>query len=213
MFSDFLALFIMRWTCDALNSRLNILSERRRTSSENCLLHRRTRAKKSVSDALLSRRRRKVLHHCFFAKMNLLSSCCLLPFLVILMSNSLLFHLSLVSCQINNNVVLPFSSQTINSGSAQAQVILSSGSQTDMNNNQGSNSGGNRQQPGWVAVRCNREPLGVASKKTPGDNGFKIKISGNPEKYTPGEVYTGMSIIYVSFVSSQAHLLQHPSIC
>lgn len=38
---------------------------------------------------------------------------------------------------------------------------------------------------------CSREPTGVASVKTPGDAGYKIKISGNPERYTPGEIYTG----------------------
>jgi hypothetical protein len=96
---------------------------------------------------------------------------------------------------ISNQVVPPFfpssSNNNINSGSAQAQVILNSGND---NSNQGSSgSSNNRQQSGWIPVRCNREPLGVTSKKTPGDNGFKIKISGNPEKYTPGEVYTGMT--------------------
>jgi len=43
------------------------------------------------------------------------------------------------------------------------------------------------------AVHCSREPPPgmVVGRKTPGDSGFKIKISGNPERYTPGEVYTG----------------------
>lgn len=40
-------------------------------------------------------------------------------------------------------------------------------------------------------VPCNREFGNRTSKKTSGDNGFKVKISGNPEKYTPGELYTG----------------------
>lgn len=39
--------------------------------------------------------------------------------------------------------------------------------------------------------QCSREPMNTNSAKTPGNNGFKIKISGNPEKYVPGEMYTG----------------------
>ncbi|XP_047736020.1 spondin-1 [Hyalella azteca] len=39
-------------------------------------------------------------------------------------------------------------------------------------------------------ITCNRQPYHSHSEKTPGDNGYKIKISGNPEKYVPGEVYT-----------------------
>ncbi|KFM73962.1 hypothetical protein X975_22510, partial [Stegodyphus mimosarum] len=35
--------------------------------------------------------------------------------------------------------------------------------------------------------RCRRAPPGVTIPKVPGDNGFFIKISGNPEKYQPGE--------------------------
>ncbi|XP_054716081.1 spondin-1-like [Uloborus diversus] len=38
--------------------------------------------------------------------------------------------------------------------------------------------------------RCKRSPPGVAIPKVPGDNGFYIRISGNPEKYQPGELYT-----------------------
>jgi hypothetical protein len=41
------------------------------------------------------------------------------------------------------------------------------------------------------SIYCNREIPGVTSRRIQGDNGFKIKISGNPEKYTPGELYTG----------------------
>jgi len=84
----------------------------------------------------------------------------------------------------------------INSGSAQAQVILGS-SNLDNNNSPGGQTG----RSGWIPVRCNREPIGVSNKKTPGDNGFKIKISGNPEKYTPGEVYTGKCHVAVYFHS------------
>ncbi|XP_022235881.1 spondin-1-like isoform X2 [Limulus polyphemus] len=38
--------------------------------------------------------------------------------------------------------------------------------------------------------KCNREPSGYNKPKTPGDNGFQIKVSGEPQKYVPGEVYT-----------------------
>jgi hypothetical protein len=41
------------------------------------------------------------------------------------------------------------------------------------------------------AFRCNREPEGHMLPKSKGDNRFKIRISGNPDKYVPGEVYTG----------------------
>lgn len=39
---------------------------------------------------------------------------------------------------------------------------------------------------------CLREPEDTSASKTPGDNGFRIKIAGRPvaEKYTPGQVYT-----------------------
>ncbi|XP_045137264.1 spondin-1-like isoform X1 [Portunus trituberculatus] len=37
---------------------------------------------------------------------------------------------------------------------------------------------------------CIREPLGTNAPKTPGSNNFTIKISGNPAKYVPGDVYT-----------------------
>ncbi|KAI1304606.1 Spondin-1 [Halotydeus destructor] len=40
------------------------------------------------------------------------------------------------------------------------------------------------------SLHCNREPRDTQARRTPGDSGFKIKISGNPERYTPGEVYT-----------------------
>ena len=38
---------------------------------------------------------------------------------------------------------------------------------------------------------CIRQPEGARIPKTPGDNGYRLKISGNPDKYVPGEVYTG----------------------
>ena len=44
---------------------------------------------------------------------------------------------------------------------------------------------------GWDA--CSREPPDTEAARTPGDNGFRIKIAGRPqpERYTPGQVYTG----------------------
>ena len=89
----------------------------------------------------------------FLAKMNL-SLCCLLPFLVILMSNTLLFPLSLVSCLMIRSNHVPFSSNPQNSESPQSQVIHLPGSKT----NSGSNSESNRQQPGRIPVRRTRDP-------------------------------------------------------
>ena len=39
---------------------------------------------------------------------------------------------------------------------------------------------------------CKRDPPTTQASRTPGDNGFRIKIAGKPppEKYTPGQVYT-----------------------
>ncbi len=40
---------------------------------------------------------------------------------------------------------------------------------------------------------CNRDPAETSASKTPGDNGFRIKVSNHlqTDKYTPGQVYTG----------------------
>ncbi len=40
---------------------------------------------------------------------------------------------------------------------------------------------------------CNRDPTETSASKTPGDNGFRIKVSNHlqTDKYTPGQVYTG----------------------
>lgn len=38
---------------------------------------------------------------------------------------------------------------------------------------------------------CDRTPAGVNVPKLPGDNGYKIVISGDPDKYIPEAVYTG----------------------
>ncbi|CAG7729287.1 unnamed protein product [Allacma fusca] len=37
---------------------------------------------------------------------------------------------------------------------------------------------------------CDRTPVGITVPKTPGDNDFKIIISGDPDRYIPGAVYT-----------------------
>ena len=42
-----------------------------------------------------------------------------------------------------------------------------------------------------AATACIRQPEGIRIPKTPGDNGYRLKISGTPDKYVPGEVYTG----------------------
>ena len=45
---------------------------------------------------------------------------------------------------------------------------------------------------------CVRQPENVQTSKTPGDNGYRLKISGNPDKYFPGEVYTGSHIALIN---------------
>uniref|UniRef100_A0A336LL51 Spondin-1 n=1 Tax=Culicoides sonorensis TaxID=179676 RepID=A0A336LL51_CULSO len=41
-----------------------------------------------------------------------------------------------------------------------------------------------------IAIRCDRNPEGFTANKSPADGRFRLKISGNPERYTPGETYT-----------------------
>ena len=43
---------------------------------------------------------------------------------------------------------------------------------------------------------CERDPPQTSASQTPGDNGFRIKVSGRTQsdKYTPGQVYTGKGI-------------------
>lgn len=43
-----------------------------------------------------------------------------------------------------------------------------------------------------LADGCPREPHSdqSAALRSPGDNGFKILVSGEPDKYIPGTVYT-----------------------
>nr|CAD7194789.1 unnamed protein product [Timema douglasi] len=52
-----------------------------------------------------------------------------------------------------------------------------------------------------LAVSCLREPGPdhAISLKSPGDNGFKILVSGEPDKYVPGSVYT------LSLVGARTH--------
>lgn len=46
------------------------------------------------------------------------------------------------------------------------------------------------------SVRCDRTPEGHGASKSPADGRFRIRISGNPERYVPGEVYTSEYPIY-----------------
>lgn len=41
-----------------------------------------------------------------------------------------------------------------------------------------------------AAIRCDRNPEGFSTNKSPADGRFRLKITGNPERYAPGEVYT-----------------------
>lgn len=44
--------------------------------------------------------------------------------------------------------------------------------------------------PSAVALRCDRTPEGSGASKSPADGRFRLRISGNPDKYVPGETYT-----------------------
>lgn len=44
-----------------------------------------------------------------------------------------------------------------------------------------------------TALRCDRTPEGYRPEKSPSDGRFMLKISGDPERYTPGERYNGES--------------------
>lgn len=60
-------------------------------------------------------------------------------------------------------------------------------------------------------LACSRDFGNITVKnKTAGDNGFKIKITGNPEKYTPGELYTGKFLrkqkTFLLFVARAQHV-------
>lgn len=41
-----------------------------------------------------------------------------------------------------------------------------------------------------TAIKCDRSPEGFSANKSPADGRFRLKITGNPERYAPGEVYT-----------------------
>lgn len=53
----------------------------------------------------------------------------------------------------------------------------------------------------YVRAICDRNPIHTTALKTAGDNGFKITIEGTPvpDKYRPGETYTGKSAITHSY--------------
>lgn len=40
------------------------------------------------------------------------------------------------------------------------------------------------------AVRCDRSPEGSGANKSPADGRFRLRISGNADKYVPGGSYT-----------------------
>jgi len=42
----------------------------------------------------------------------------------------------------------------------------------------------------YSAKKCDRTPEGHLAAKSPADARFRLRITGNPERYTPGEVYT-----------------------
>lgn len=52
------------------------------------------------------------------------------------------------------------------------------------------------------SYKCDRTPEGHIAPKTPADNRFRLKISGNPDKYVPGEGYTGniFMLIYNRYI-------------
>lgn len=45
-----------------------------------------------------------------------------------------------------------------------------------------------------LALKCDRVPEGAGANKSPADGRFRIRITGNPERYIPGEVYTSKRI-------------------
>jgi hypothetical protein len=48
------------------------------------------------------------------------------------------------------------------------------------------------------AFHCNRDPEGVLSPKSVNTN-FYLRITGNPNKYVPGGVYTGIKLQFLYF--------------
>jgi hypothetical protein len=49
---------------------------------------------------------------------------------------------------------------------------------------------------------CVREPRDEHSTalRSPGDNGFRIQVSGEPERYVPGAVYTCESSVHAGSI-------------
>lgn len=41
-------------------------------------------------------------------------------------------------------------------------------------------------------IKCDRTPEGFSANKSPSDGRYLLKIVGNPERYDPGETYTGI---------------------
>jgi hypothetical protein len=39
------------------------------------------------------------------------------------------------------------------------------------------------------ANKCDRTPEGFVASKSPANGKFRIRITGNPERYSPGQVY------------------------
>jgi hypothetical protein len=58
---------------------------------------------------------------------------------------------------------------------------------------------------------CLREPREEHSTalRTPGDNGFHIQVSGEPERYVPGAVYTCESARLDRYVSATRLFFTH----
>ena len=54
-----------------------------------------------------------------------------------------------------------------------------------------------------IAETCLQNINWSSAQKTPGDNGFSVKLTGNPppQRYTPGQVYTGNQITNVILIN------------
>jgi spondin-1 len=44
-----------------------------------------------------------------------------------------------------------------------------------------------------VALKCDRTPEGITALRSQADGRFKLRILGEPDRYIPGENYTGES--------------------
>lgn len=63
------------------------------------------------------------------------------------------------------------------------------------------------------ALRCDRTPEGSVASKSPADGRFRIRISGNPEKYVPGESYTSKYLRSVFSNLYESTLVRFQIIC